>query len=121
MIGILISAAVFAVVSLVNPTGFEEEPFMVYEESEDYTQSWKHDGLYADAGLIMEEPGEIVWVTMQNGNVFGFYNNEGDWTIGDIVSVLFDDNGTPLVYDDIILACKYSGWVSDKEMETWIK
>lgn len=76
---------------------------------------------YADCGLIMDEPDDVVCVTMQNGNVFTFKDDDGDWSVGNLVSILFDDSGTPIVYDDKILDCRYSGWVSEEEFDNWIK
>ena len=76
--------------------------------------------LYADCGVIMDEPDEDVVVTMKNGNMFAFGNVDGDWQVGDIVSILFDDNGTEIVYDDIIISYRYSGWISDSELQNWI-
>lgn len=34
-----------------------------------------------------------------------------DWMEGDIAACIMDDNGTTLVYDDIILDIHYEGWV----------
>ena len=96
-----------------------------------YSSIPKNDGakmeienLYPDTGLIMDDPGTIgdgVLVTMQNGNVFAFENQDGDWNIGNLVSILFDDNGTEIVYDDIIISYRYAGWISETEMQNWIK
>ena len=84
----------------------------------------KSENLYADCGVIMDDPGKIgddVIVTMQNGNMFAFENEDGDWCIGNLVSILFDNNGTDIVYDDIIISYRYSGWISETEMENWVK
>lgn len=76
---------------------------------------------YADCGIIMQDPDENVVITMQNGHMFSFENLDGDWNKGDIVSVIFDDNGTEKIFDDIIVSYKYSGWISDAEMQDWVK
>ena len=79
--------------------------------------------IYADCGLIMKKPskkGRVV-ITMQNGNQFAFTDKDEDWMVGDLVAVVFDDNGTEKVYDDIILSTRYCGWISKKEMKRWIK
>lgn len=77
--------------------------------------------IYADCGAILEEPNENVIITMQNGNQFSFENSEGDWMTGDLVSVIFDSNGTEEVFDDIIISCRYSGYISENEQKAWIK
>jgi len=80
---------------------------------------------YADCGVIMDDPGKLgddVIVTMQNGHMFAFENEDGDWCIGDLVSIMFDDNGTLDITDDIILDHpRYSGWISAEEMQQWVK
>ena len=82
------------------------------------------ENLYADVGVIMDDPGKIgddVIITMQNGNMFAFENDDGDCNIGNLVSVLLDNNGTENVYDDIIVDYIYAGWISESEMKIWIK
>ena len=76
---------------------------------------------YSDCGCILTEPKEIVEVTFQNGHVFAFENKDGDWMQGDLVTITFNNNGTPVITDDIILNYKYSGWISKSEMKIWIK
>ena len=80
-----------------------------------------NSNIYADCGLIMDEPTEIVQVTFQNGNVFAIENTDGDWILGDLMTIIFDDNGTMEIYDDTIISYKYSGWISKSEIENWIK
>lgn len=77
--------------------------------------------IYADCGAILEDPTDTVIITMQNGNQFSFENFDGDWMTGDLVSVIFDSNGTEEVFDDIIISCRYSGYISENEQKTWIK
>ena len=98
--------------------------FGITKYSENQGEKINIDNLYADCGVIMDDPGQlgdIVIVTMQNGNMFAFENEDGDWNIGNLVSILFDNNGTDIVYDDIIIDYKYAGWVSETEMRNWIK
>lgn len=85
------------------------------------SQKESTENLYADCGVILEDPGENVTITMQDGNRFSFENVDGDWMTGDIVSVIFDSKGTAKVFDDEIIDYRYSGWISDEEMENWIK
>jgi len=86
------------------------------------------ENIYADCGVIMEEPEKTqddfykVTFTLQNGHRFSFESEDGDWTTGDIVSAIFNDKGTPYVFDDeIIDEPTYSGWISEEEMQNWIK
>ena len=87
-------------------------------------------GIYADCGVILQaediaetEDGNYqITITMQNGNMFSFISEDGDWMDGELVAVIFDDCGTPEVSDDIIIGQPhYSGWVSDAELANWIK
>lgn len=85
------------------------------------------ENLYADCGLIMEEPEEIeesfykITITMQSGNMFSFISEDGDWSQGDLASAIFDSKGTENVKDDEIISCRYSGYISENEQKTWIK
>lgn len=87
----------------------------------DARQHLEIDGYYADCGVITEEPADVVVVTMQSGNQFAFENEDRDWFVGDIVTLVFNDKGTDEVYDDEIVDCRYSGWVSDEEIKSWVK
>ena len=134
MIATLISVVAFAMVSLINPAALPaEEPFIVYEDGEEFyvedseayiddvCSSWKTNGYYPDCGAILEEPGVLVTVTMQNGNEFQFYN-DGDWARGDLVALLLYDEGTAIVYDDTIIGQPiYAGWISNRELKSWVK
>lgn len=106
-ISTILMTAFLAMLSAVS--GSTEQPETIQKE------------IYADCGAILEEPNENVIITMQNGNQFSFENSEGDWMTGDLVSVIFDNNGTEEVFDDIIISCRYSGWISENEQKTWIK
>lgn len=45
-----------------------------------------------------------------NGNEWAFEEIE-DWRIGDIASMIMDDMGTELIYDDTIIMVRYSGYM----------
>lgn len=85
------------------------------------------DKYYSDCGLIMEPPQETeegfyeIRITMQNGNSFLFEAEDGDWNAGEIVSAIFDSKNTDRISDDAIVSCRYSGWISDEEIQKWIK
>lgn len=109
----------------------ESEPEVVYIESEPeiiYVET-EPQGRYADCGVILQD-GDIaetedgnyqITITMQNGNMFSFYSEDGGFCQGEIISAIFDDNGTAEVFDDAIISYRYSGWVSDEELQNWIK
>lgn len=44
-----------------------------------------------------------------NGNRWAFNGCE-DWEVGDIASLLMNDKGTKIVYDDEIVDARYDGW-----------
>lgn len=51
---------------------------------------------------------DIVTVENNNGHMYEFMGVE-DWEIGDICSLMLDDNGTESIYDDIIVKTIYDG------------
>ena len=73
---------------------------------------WDYDGLYARATVITEiEYGEdgINLITVQecNGFVYQYYDDAEDLCVGDVMSCIFDENGTEIVTDDIIVSARY--------------
>lgn len=57
---------------------------------------------YMTDAVICKDCAGIVWI---------FYGIE-DWNIGDLVSMMLYDNGTPdSIYDDEIVMAYYGGWV----------
>ena len=114
--GLITTAIMTALTACMNPTANEMLP---NEKTE----------IYADCGAILEEADVEkireefyqITFTMQNGNRFAFYAEDGDWMVGDLVSAVFDDRGTPAVTDDEILSVRYSGHISDEEIQNWIK
>lgn len=67
-------------------------------------------GLYARAGVITEfdYENDIVYFMDDVSYIWAFYGIE-DWTIGDIVVCIINDNGTEEILDDSILSTYYSG------------
>lgn len=51
---------------------------------------------------------DIVTVENNNGEQFQFTGVE-DWQLGDICSLMLDNNGTENIYDDIIIKTIYDG------------
>lgn len=58
-----------------------------------------------------ESPAETQLVTIETvtGFVYQFSSDAGDWMPGDLCSCILDDNGTPEIFDDIILDANYAG------------
>ena len=78
--------------------------------------------VYGQCGLIMDEPHDgIVEVVLQNGHIYAFEDDDPDWIVGDLVGIVFDDNGTENITDDIIVSRRNIGYVTDTEFENWIK
>ena len=73
----------------------------------------------ASAGLIYPETMEVIStkndvLTMQTSTGHIYEKEDADgWNVGDLASVLMFSNGTPKVYDDVILAAKYSGYTKN--------
>lgn len=78
---------------------------------------------YPDCGLVtnVTEVGGVyeVEILMQNGNQFAFATEDCDWCLNDIAAVVFNSQGTPEIYDDVIVDVKYSGYVTNPE--AWVK
>lgn len=60
--------------------------------------------------VVVQSDAETVTAVDYNGNLWEFgYFTEDDYMTGDVVILTMDDNGTPIIYDDIVIAAKYSG------------
>lgn len=44
------------------------------------------------------------------GNLWEYTSEGEDWAEGDGVALIMYDAGTPIIYDDIILSARYSGY-----------
>ena len=58
--------------------------------------------------VMVDYPTDVVWCKDYNGNVWEFYGCE-DWAIGDVASLLMNDNGTENIEDDEIINARYNG------------
>jgi len=69
------------------------------------------EGIYPMTAKVIDVNYITDIVTVENftGFTFSFYGCE-DWQIGDCCSLIMDDNGTELIYDDCILQVRYGGW-----------
>ena len=63
---------------------------------------------YVHEATVVEIDGNQVIFEVQNGNLFSIYGRE-DWDIGDRAILLFDNNGTHELKDDIIVREFYRG------------
>ena len=65
-------------------------------------------GLYPLSGTVTEtdRKNDVVMFETSSGHCFAFYGVE-DWEIGDGVSAIMYDNGTPEIFDDVILSVRY--------------
>lgn len=59
----------------------------------------------------IDNENNIITVTCGNGNMFSFYNVCEDWMCGDLCSLIMYDNGTEIVYDDMIVSARYGGYL----------
>lgn len=66
--------------------------------------------LYPSTCIITEidKGNDLVTISTATGNEFQFYGVE-DYAKGDLVAVIFYDNGTETVIDDQIMDVRYTG------------
>lgn len=77
--------------------------------------------IHSRVAMVTEINEDIVTVTCGNGNVFNFYSDAGDWSCGDLCSLIVFDNGTEAVNDDVVLSVRYGGSVElFEEIESMI-
>ena len=95
----LCAVCVFGVVRLA--TGYTEAMGHTYDERD----------LYALTTVVAEVDREYntVYCVDFNGEKWAFYGCE-DWAEGDIATMVMYNNGTSIIYDDVILSAKYCGW-----------
>lgn len=72
--------------------------------------------IYPETAKVVEVDYNTDTVTVETftGFLFAFEGCE-DWMIGDCASLIMEDNGTELVYDDEIIMAQYGGW----ELVNW--
>lgn len=72
--------------------------------------------IYAETAEVVVVDYETDTVTVENavGHRFAFFGCE-DYFVGDYVSMIMSDNGTPKVLDDVILDVQYSGYYRDAD------
>ena len=72
--------------------------------------SSKVNDLYPATGVITDISDDVVTYEDFNGFKWQFYGAE-DFSIGDVVSVMMNDNNTPEIFDDEIVKVRYSGYI----------
>lgn len=66
--------------------------------------------VYPSCGVVVEvdrEADEIV-IEDLSGFLWAAYGAE-DWCVGDVAAMIMDDNGTEIIFDDVILSVTYQG------------
>ena len=69
--------------------------------------------LYAMTTVVTDYQNGILYCEDFNGMVWTIECEQEDWMIGDICAMIMDNNGTDIIYDDIIVTYKYDGFVSN--------
>lgn len=69
------------------------------------------DNLYALTTKVvaLDYENDTVQCEDFNGNIWEFYGCE-DWAVGDVASMVMNDKGTEIIYDDEIESVRYNGW-----------
>ena len=71
--------------------------------------------IYPKTAKVIEvnEAEDLVTIETCTGITYTFEGCE-DWTEGDGVSLIMEDNGTESILDDSILMAEYTGWILEK-------
>jgi len=112
---ILYNIKMFALVIAIVATMFNTTADA--ENLEDFTPPWVIDHVYAKVAIVdkIDEENDLVYFRIDYGEDGHWYVMEGieDLFVGDICGLLMNDNGTPEIFDDIILSATYSGWTTE--------
>lgn len=73
----------------------------------------EQSNLYAITTVVIDYQDGILYCEDFNGMVWTIECEQEDWMIGDICSMVMDNNDTDIIYDDIIVTYKYDGFVSN--------
>lgn len=68
---------------------------------------------YAMTAVVsdLDYAGDTVTVENASGFTWCFEGTE-DWEVGDVASLVMDDNGTEIIFDDEIVSVRYSGYIA---------
>ncbi len=77
-----------------------------------YALSPAHAETYALTTVVvsLDYDADVVECMDFNGNVWAFDGVE-DWSLFDVCSMTMDDMDTSIIYDDVIINCRYDGWL----------
>jgi len=67
--------------------------------------------IYPDTLVVTNTQNNVITMETSNGFVYQVFGVE-DIMDGDVLSVLFYDNGTDIITDDIVIDFNYSGFIS---------
>lgn len=68
--------------------------------------------VYSRSYAVVEVENQVVTCVDFTGNEWAFEDETDDWMVGDIVSAVMWDAGTPdWIYDDEFVTVSYAGWV----------
>ena len=70
--------------------------------------------IYAQVATVtvVDYDADKVYFTDTKGNIWVEYGVE-DWQEGDLAALTMYDNGTDIIYDDVIVGARYNGSLSD--------
>lgn len=70
------------------------------------------DAIYPTCGVVCEVNGNDVTFRDLAGRQYTIPTEDGDWNVNDVVScIMWDNNTTETVMDDIVLSYRYCGYV----------
>ena len=67
--------------------------------------------IYPTCGVVTEVTETEMTFTDFMGYSWTIVDDPEDWDVGDRIAVIMSDNGTDIIFDDIVLQTKYCGWV----------
>lgn len=78
-----------------------------------------HAELYPMTLMIydIDVENDLFYATDYSGNQSWVFDEIEDWCVGDLMGIIFDDNETENIYDDIAMSYRYCGWI---EPTAWI-
>lgn len=94
---------VFIVAGIIGTIELHAEP--------EYIKEYQEENLYATTGVVTTVATDFIVFTDFNGNEWEVNIDPEDWDCGDICSAIMDSKGTELIYDDVAVSIKYSGWI----------
>ena len=76
---------------------------------------------YPMTAIVIEIDEKYDVVTVVNAaGVYWMFEGVEDWTVGDLVALMMDDNGTTKIFDDMIVKAYYGGRGTEEMMLDWM-